>query len=152
MFNIFIMQCYFIYFLLFRIFQACRGDDVDKGAGHDHLFWEDLNLSSSNRKRNRMHGTDTDANPFKNCGEVNKARPTWEDMIIAYSTIPGFASIRDHDKGTWYDAIDILKLESSGINFVDVKLNGYKKASGRVWTQDTILALSKARALGLGIH
>jgi hypothetical protein len=57
-----------------------------------------------------MYGTDTDANPFKNCGEVNKARPTWEDMIIAYSTIPGFASIRDHDKGTWYVGIDVLKL------------------------------------------
>jgi hypothetical protein len=48
-----------------------------------------------------MHGTDTDTNLFGDFGGMNKARPTWEDMIIAYSTIPGFASIRDHDKGTW---------------------------------------------------
>jgi hypothetical protein len=48
-----------------------------------------------------MHGTDGDADHGSNYGEMYKARPTWEDMIIAYSTIPGFASIRDHDKGTW---------------------------------------------------
>lgn len=35
-------------------------------------------------------------------GELNTARPTWEDMIIAYSTIPGFTSQRDHEKGTWF--------------------------------------------------
>ena len=23
-------------------------------------------------------------------------------MIIAYSTIPGYASLRDHDRGTWF--------------------------------------------------
>ena len=33
---------------------------------------------------------------------MNKARPTWEDMIIAYSTIPGFVSNRDHVSGTWF--------------------------------------------------
>ena len=30
------------------------------------------------------------------------SRPTWEDMIIAYSTIPGYASLRDHYNGTWF--------------------------------------------------
>jgi len=34
--------------------------------------------------------------------QIDKARPTWEDMIIAYSTIPGYASMRDHDHGTWF--------------------------------------------------
>jgi hypothetical protein len=29
-------------------------------------------------------------------------RPTWEDMIIAYSSLPGYASVRDHEKGTWF--------------------------------------------------
>ena len=35
-------------------------------------------------------------------GQIYKARPTWEDMVIAYSTIPGFASLRDHERGTWF--------------------------------------------------
>ena len=51
-----------------------------------------------------MPGTGTDMvtqNAQTNFGEINKARPTVEDMIIAYSTIPGFASIRDHESGTW---------------------------------------------------
>jgi len=34
--------------------------------------------------------------------DVARARPTWEDMLIAYSTIPGYASIRDHENGTWF--------------------------------------------------
>ena len=40
-----------------------------------------------------------DTIPFNTYPEMEKARPTWEDMIIAYSTIPGYASMRDHDKG-----------------------------------------------------
>ena len=53
------------------------------------------------RKRKRRYGTDTV--PLSHYhGELNFARPTWEDMIIAYSTIPGFTSQRDHDRGTWF--------------------------------------------------
>ncbi len=45
-------------------------------------------------------GMDADTIPFNDrFGEMNKARPTWEDMVIAYSTIPGYASMRDHEKG-----------------------------------------------------
>ena len=80
-------------------FQACRGEDTDKGACHEVAT--DWDGSSMPQRKRRMHGTDTHTNSYANFGEVNKARPTWEDMIIAYSTIPGFASIREHDKGTW---------------------------------------------------
>ena len=27
---------------------------------------------------------------------------TWEDMLIAYSTLPGYVSNRDHYRGTWF--------------------------------------------------
>ena len=27
---------------------------------------------------------------------------TWEDMVIAFSTIPGYVSNRDKEKGTWF--------------------------------------------------
>ena len=28
--------------------------------------------------------------------------PTWEDMLIAYSTLPGYVANRDHYRGTWF--------------------------------------------------
>ena len=34
--------------------------------------------------------------------DLNWQRPTWEDMVIAYSTLPGFTSNRDHELGTWF--------------------------------------------------
>jgi UDP:flavonoid glycosyltransferase YjiC (YdhE family) len=52
--------------------------------------------------KKRRIGQGLDTYPFSNFGDMNKARPTWEDMIIAYSTIPGYASIRDHHRGTWF--------------------------------------------------
>ena len=27
---------------------------------------------------------------------------SWEDMVIAYSTLPGYVSNRDHYRGTWF--------------------------------------------------
>ena len=27
---------------------------------------------------------------------------TWEDMVIAFSTIPGYVSNRDKERGTWF--------------------------------------------------
>ena len=43
--------------------------------------------------RRRRHGSSTDSFPWNaGHGDIDKARPTWEDMIIAYSTIPGYAS------------------------------------------------------------
>ena len=28
--------------------------------------------------------------------------PTWEDMLIAYSTLPGYVANRDLFRGTWF--------------------------------------------------
>lgn len=113
----------------FFIVQACRGDDTDKvslQALEDEEMYEDLN----NRKRKRTFGTDT-IPITQYIGELNAARPTWEDMIIAYSTIPGFTSQRDHEKGTWFiqslvtvfmnhahdtEIIDLLRMTSSHLS------------------------------------
>ena len=87
------------------IFQACRGDETDRGQiDLTQVRSPSSSPSKGPEKRKRTHGTDKDTIPFSKYrfGEVYKARPTWEDMIIAYSTIPGFASIRDHDHGTWF--------------------------------------------------
>ena len=58
-------------------------------------------------------------------------RPTWEDMVIAYSTMPGYQSHREHDKGTWfiqslvevfqnhvadYELLDLLRMTSQRLS------------------------------------
>ena len=61
----------------FIVFQACRGKKHDVGIP---------------RK------VETDARPINN---VEKD-PSWKDMIVAYSTVPGFVSYRDTCNGTWF--------------------------------------------------
>ena len=69
----------------FFIVQACRGDETDVSFPDRNEMFADL---GPNRKRNRTRG-DYDTVPIPTYGELNTARPNWEDMIIAYSTIPG---------------------------------------------------------------
>ncbi len=109
----------------FFIVQACRGDETDTvchGVGD-----LDMEMETLNPKKRRADGLSShDTVPY-GLREVDRARPTWEDMIIAYSTIPGFASMRDHDRGTWfiqslvevfmnhahsYELIDLLRMTS----------------------------------------
>ncbi len=90
--------------------KACRGDETDTG----HMSAEEDGERPSARKRRApgAGGMDKDTIPFcDRYGEMNKARPTWEDMVIAYSTIPGYASMRDHEKG-----------EETGVCFLKVFL------------------------------
>ena len=69
----------------FFIVQACRGDDTDVSFPENVEMFSDLG-PRQHRKRTRG---DYDTVPIPSYGELNTARPTWEDMIIAYSTIPG---------------------------------------------------------------
>ena len=32
----------------------------------------------------------------------SQKRPCWEDMLIVYSTIPGYIAMRDHYTGAWF--------------------------------------------------
>ena len=92
--------------------QACRGEEKDRVLtetnGSNHVAGMRRNRGDSGGRRNspankRDRRSSTDAVPWNSGhGDIDKARPTWEDMIIAYSTIPGFTSMRDHDKGTWF--------------------------------------------------
>jgi len=77
----------------FFIVQSCRGDMPDQGVDSgDRLLLP---------KKRRAAGLDRIPD-LPSSRDVSRARPTWEDMIIAYSTIPGYASLRDHEKGTWF--------------------------------------------------
>jgi len=77
----------------FFIVQACRGDRPDQGVENEDRV--------PKGKKRRTSGLDRIPN-LPDHRDVSRARPTWEDMIIAYSTIPGYASLRDHDHGTWF--------------------------------------------------
>jgi len=87
----------------FFIVQACRGDRPDQGVDTSEPSTAppspEKTLSQS--KKRRAEGLDAIA-CTPDPSDIARARPTWEDMIIAYSTIPGYASLRDHDKGTWF--------------------------------------------------
>ena len=48
--------------------------------------------------------------------------PTWEDMLIAYATIPGFVANRNIFRGTWF-------IESMcEVSFHEIKVMQYKKS------------------------
>ncbi len=59
------------------MFQACRGGKIDVGLSRMQM---------------------TDSNPGQSSGND----PTWTDMLIANSTIPGYASMRDNKYGSWF--------------------------------------------------
>ena len=107
----------------FFIVQACRGDRPDQGVeeeerneAHGQVYryrgeiWTETCFQAKKRRAEALDGIAGDI------GDVCRARfpstnvkvptilqtnlishclrPTWEDMIIAYSTIPGYASLR----------------------------------------------------------
>lgn len=101
----------------FFIVQACRGDRPDQGVeGEDSQ--ED---SGSQSKKRRAEALDAIAN-VQDMGEICRARPTWEDMIIAYSTIPGYASLRDHEHGTWFvqSLVEVFMANAHDTELVDL--------------------------------
>jgi len=109
----------------FFIVQACRGDRNDQGVDSSEIPEA---LKDSKRKRKAMSDKVQDS---ADRGTCSRARPTWEDMIIAYSTIPGYASLRDHYTGTWFiqslvqvfqehchntELIDLLRMTSAKLS------------------------------------
>jgi len=71
----------------FFIIQACRGEEIDCGVSSPTDF--------------------TDASPMggsrgRNNSECQFRDVSWEDMLIAYSTLPGYVSNRNLYRGTWF--------------------------------------------------
>ena len=64
----------------FFVFQACRGQESDFGI--------DCRLQ-------------TDAKPFIPNSHATRD-PSWEDMLIVYSTVPGHVSYRHPQNGSWF--------------------------------------------------
>ena len=80
----------------FFVLQSCRGDDQDFGV------MPKLNLTEDNTE------ADARAIAFNKPPGAGKIVPdgfrevSWEDMIVAYSTLPGYVANRDKYRGTWY--------------------------------------------------
>jgi len=79
----------------FFILQACRGDDRDYGTMKAQVG----DCVDSVRMREPQGETNTRGQrPLS----LHIKDLTWEDMLIAYSTLPGYVSNRDHYRGTWF--------------------------------------------------
>ena len=79
----------------FFIVQACRGEETDRSNMMDYQEDELMHESGGNgnelkvkRAKRRWDACDQDSIPIT-MEPLDQCRPTWEDMIIAYSTIPG---------------------------------------------------------------
>ena len=86
----------------FFVIQACRGEETDRSNmmeyQEDELMHEASNELKVKRAKRRWDACD-DSIPIT-MEPLDQCRPTWEDMIIAYSTIPGYTSQRDPQEGT----------------------------------------------------
>nr|XP_033778010.1 caspase-9 [Geotrypetes seraphini] len=87
------------------IIQACGGDQRDKGF--------ELDLAAESPNRHQGDSVQSDATPFNvSAGSFDQpdavaSLPTPSDILVAYSTFPGFVSWRDKETGTWYvEALD----------------------------------------------
>jgi len=102
----------------FFIVQACRGDRPDSGVEGE----EEQEAQGSQSKKRRAAALDGISDPGALAMDVSRARPTWEDMVIAYSTIPGYASLRDHEHGTWFvqSLVEVFMTHAHDTELVDL--------------------------------
>ena len=106
----------------FFIVQSCRGDRPDAGVeGLEDMETAGASPSKHMSKKRKNESVDA-VSKASDVGDVARARPTWEDMIIAYSTIPGYASLRDHDKGTWFiqSLVEVFMAHAHDTELVDL--------------------------------
>jgi len=102
----------------FFIVQACRGDRPDPGMERE----EGAGVVTGKRRRSRATLDGVVGAGEDEESSLSRARPTWEDMIIAYSTIPGYASLRDHDRGTWFvqSLVEVFMSHAHDTELVDL--------------------------------
>jgi len=77
----------------FFILQSCRGDEADYGVVPKINFPE--SRSDSDARAISLP-------PGSKSSDTRYRGVTWEDMIVAYSTLPGYVANRDTYRGTWF--------------------------------------------------
>lgn len=78
----------------FFILQSCRGDEEDYGSLPQIQFPE----SSLDQDAARVVPSDDQIGGRDGPYKVS----SWEDMLIAYATLPGYVANRDRYRGTWF--------------------------------------------------
>jgi len=79
----------------FFIFQACRGDEADYGILPGISFPECQTQADARAVTMPKQPKDESVEPqYKNL--------SWEDMVVAYATLPGYVANRDRYRGTWF--------------------------------------------------
>lgn len=76
------------------IFQACRGDEADYGVLPELRLPEEARTSTDARRLEPASGGQEGQQQYKEL--------SWEDMVVAYSTLPGYVANRDRYRGTWF--------------------------------------------------
>jgi len=77
------------------IFQACRGDEADYGVVESLKLPEERTDSDARRVE--------PAEPLRNNNPQQDFKGvSWEDMLVAYATLPGYVANRDRYRGTWF--------------------------------------------------
>jgi len=79
----------------FFIFQACRGDEADYGILPKITFPEHRNESDAKAVAMPKSVEETPV-------EGQYKELSWEDMVVAYATLPGYVANRDRYRGTWF--------------------------------------------------
>eukprot|EP00090_Calanus_glacialis_P013661 TRINITY_DN22315_c0_g1_i1.p1 TRINITY_DN22315_c0_g1~~TRINITY_DN22315_c0_g1_i1.p1 ORF type:complete len:416 (+),score=104.06 TRINITY_DN22315_c0_g1_i1:319-1566(+) len=79
----------------FFIFQACRGDEADYGILPAISFPE-------NRSDSDARAVVMPRQPVEIPSESQFKNLSWEDMVVAYATLPGYVANRDRYRGTWF--------------------------------------------------
>lgn len=69
---------------------------------------------------------------------INSVDPKAPDFLLFSSTVPGFASIRDKNKGTWFiqDLCDEIEKTADKEHFLDICTNTTGKVESRKWVKD----------------
>jgi len=79
----------------FFIFQACRGDEAEYGVLPKISFPE-------NRSDSDARAVAVPKPPEGTPLEHQYKELSWEDMVVAYATLPGYVANRDKYRGTWF--------------------------------------------------
>lgn len=73
------------------LLQACRGDEADYGVLPSINFPEGKTVTDARRLEPQAPEVE---------GETREV--TWEDILVAYATLPGYVANRDRYRGTWF--------------------------------------------------
>lgn len=87
------------------LFQFCRGDSIDQGSRNSSLI---RNVSNPVTDGSTLPDTSTEF------------QRSYDDMLIAYSSLPGYVSYREESEGTWFiKALCLIFMEEAHYYHVD---------------------------------